>query len=291
MTLVVGEATAQGPRLVSDTKVHFPGATHVGYDRGALKIVLLNPELAVGFAGDVAIALDAVRQIHVRQLYGARNVPQVLHLLEEASIGGRREAEFLVATGERSLARVRAGRSEAGLDDAWIGDAHAFSRFQEARLAPDPVWASLTSDLDLAPGTERMATLSRAMHSVIDSDDVDSVGDFCVAVTYGDRGFSYLESTFVYVGRDFVVDQHRDVIGQMAQSVEDGGFSVSVVEPANTGVAALGLSFPQARLAMMLLPLEFDEVQVLRDVGPNEFADAVRDRFDVEMKPPMLRHT
>ena len=291
MTLVVGEATAQGPRLVSDTKIYFPGATHIGYDRGALKLVVLHHELAVGFAGDVAVALDAVRAIHGRQLDGAPNVPQVLRILEEASTGGRREAEFLVATGDGSLARVRHGRSEVGLDDAWIGDPRAFSRFQEARLASDPVWASLTSDLDLASGTERMAVLGRAMRTVIDSDDVDSVGDFCVCVAYGDRGFEYLESTFVYVGRDFVVDQHRDLIGQMAQSVEDGGFSESVVEPANPGVAALGLSFPQARLAMMLLPLEFHEVQVLRDVGPNEFADAVRDRFGVEMKPPLLRHS
>jgi hypothetical protein len=48
----------------------------------------------------------------------------------------------------------------------------------------------------------------------------------------------------------------------MAHSVEEGGYAVSVVEPADPGTPALGLNLPRARLGMLYLPLEFDGAQV-----------------------------
>ncbi len=53
---------------------------------------------------------------------------------------------------------------------------------------------------------------------------------------------------------------------------------MSVAASAHPGVPALELSFPRARLCMMFLPLEFHDVQVLRDVEPNDFVDVVRER-------------
>ena len=79
------------------------------------------------------------------------------------------------------------------------------------------------------------------------------------------------------------------LVAKMAQSVEEGGYAVSVVEPANPGTPALGFSFPRARLGMLYLPLEYDEAQIIKDVSPNHFVDEIRKRFDVEMSEPMLR--
>jgi hypothetical protein len=135
-----------------------------------------------------------------------------------------------------------------------------------------------------------MATLRRAMQAVIDDPAIESVGDFGVAVAYKPTGFEYLGSTFIHVGRDILVKSGENLISKMAQSVEEGEYSVSVVEPADPGTPALGLNFPRARLGMLYLPLEFDDAQVISDVSPNDFAKVVRKRFGVTMKNPMLRY-
>lgn len=41
---------------------------------------------------------------------------------------------------------------------------------------------------------------------------------------------------------------------------------------------------------MLFLPLEYDDVQVIRDVSPNDYAEAVHERFGVVMRDPPLRH-
>jgi hypothetical protein len=135
-----------------------------------------------------------------------------------------------------------------------------------------------------------MARLQRAMQVVIDEPAIDSVGDFCVAATYKPNGFEYLGSTFIHVGRDIRVEPGENLISKMAQSVEEGGYAVSVVGPLEPGTPALGLNFPRARLGMLYLPLEFDGGQFISDVSPNDFPRAVLERFGVSMKDPMLCH-
>jgi len=76
----------------------------------------------------------------------------------------------------------------------------------------------------------------------------------------------------------------------MAQPVEEGGFAVTVVEPAHPGIPALGLSFPRAHLGMLFLPLEYDQAQVIEDVSPNDYARVVQERFGVAMKDPPMRY-
>lgn len=135
-----------------------------------------------------------------------------------------------------------------------------------------------------------MLTLSSAMQAVIDDPTVQSVDDFSVRVAYGAQGFEYLASVFIYVGRDFPISPGDDLISKMAQPVSEGGYAVSIVEPAEAGMPALGLSFPRAHLGMVFLPLQFDGAQVIHDVSPNDYARVVLERYGVAMKDPSLRH-
>lgn len=128
------------------------------------------------------------------------------------------------------------------------------------------------------------------MKAVIDDPAIDSVADFDVAIGYGATGFQYLGSLFIHVGRDISVRPGENLISKMAQPVEEGGYAVSVVEPAEPGTPALGLSFPRARLGMLYLPLEYEGAQVISDVSPNDFPEAVLERFGVAMKQPGLRY-
>jgi hypothetical protein len=100
----------------------------------------------------------------------------------------------------------------------------------------------------------------------------------------------YLGSTFIHLGREFRVEPGENLISKMAQSVEEGGYAVSVVEPVEPGTPALGLTFPRARLGMLYLPLKFDGAEVIEDVSPNDFSEVVLERFGVAMKDPILRY-
>jgi hypothetical protein len=142
----------------------------------------------------------------------------------------------------------------------------------------------------LPPAVQVMDTLRRSLQAVIDDPSIPSVDDFAVAVAYKPTGFAYLGSIFIHVGRDIPLVAGDELIGKMAQPIEEGGYAVSVVEPAEPGTPALGLNFPRARLGMLYLPLQFEGAEVIQNVSPNDFAKVVHERFGVAMKDPPLRH-
>ena len=285
MSLVVAEATDDGPRIVSDTRVTLPFGQRSNFKTGTLKTIAITREVTISFAGDVDVGLHAVRGF-ARELKQGRAVANLLPALQE--LASDDTVEFIVATGDASsqLTRIRKRGIERSIPYAWVGDQDGFERFQQARNAPlNPVW-----DTVLSPPEKAKMRFRLAMLAVIADPAVASVGDFCVEVVHKVAGFEYLGSTFIHVGRDISVAPGDDLFSKMAQSVGEGGYAVSVVEPAQPGTPALGLNFPRARLGMLYLPLEFDTAQVIADVSPNDFAKAVLDRFGVAMKDPMLRH-
>lgn len=62
LSLVVAEATANGARIVSDTRVLYPSRPSA-YKTGTLKTVVLRRDVVISFAGDVGIALGTIRAI------------------------------------------------------------------------------------------------------------------------------------------------------------------------------------------------------------------------------------
>jgi hypothetical protein len=61
MSLVVAQATEDGPRIVSDTRVGFLDGRRSNFKTGVLKAIVVTREVTVCFAGDVSIGLDGVR--------------------------------------------------------------------------------------------------------------------------------------------------------------------------------------------------------------------------------------
>lgn len=289
MSLVVAQSTAQGPRIVSDTHVLFPDSRRTRFESDTLKAVVLNRDLVLCFAGDVAVGLDAVRSF-ATGLEDGKSLEDLRGELEHTVKAARRGLEFILATFDTAapLLRITAAGIERDVQMTWIGDQEGYEVFQRARVPQDPVWAEVERALP-AP-TQAMARLQRAMDSVIQNSSIGSVDGFCVSVALRPTGFEYLGSTFIYVGRDIQVRAGEDLVGKMAQPAEEGGYAVSVVEPADPGTPALGVNFPQARLGMVYLPLWFDEAQVIRDVSPNDFPRAVHERFGIAMKLPPLRY-
>jgi hypothetical protein len=289
MSLVVAEATEEGARIVSDTRVRYPGLP-LAYKTGTLKTVVLRRDVAVSFVGDVEVGLGAIRQVDA-DLKADTAPDGVVSTLQDHTARAPDAADFIVAVDGQDwqLTRISGGQLERGLNSAWIGDQRAFERFQRVRHAsPDPFRDVL--EKGLGAGSKVILRLGDAMNAVIGDPSVETVDQFCVRVARLDDGFQYLASIFIYVERDFKIEPGDEMVNKMAQPVEEGGYAVAIVEPAEPGTPALGLSFPRARLGMVFLPLLYDQAQVIRDVSPNDFAHEVQERFGVAMKDPSLRY-
>ena len=289
MSLVVAQVTEEGPRIVSDTRVTFRDERRSSFKAGVLKTVVASREFAISFAGDVGIGLAAVRAFASRVNSGAL-VEDVERELLQTAIGGPGSVEFIIARAvpNSKLTRIRSSGIERDLLAAWIGDSAAFERFQSVRNGPhSPGAAHLLASLPNV--AQIMMALNEAMRAVIADPTIGSVDDFCVGVASSSGAFNYFPSMFVHLGRDIQVGDGDDLVAKLAQSVEEGGYAVSVVEPLHPGTAALGLNFPRARLGIVYLPLQFDEARVVENVSPNEFAKVVHEKFGVEFNMPMLR--
>jgi hypothetical protein len=289
MSLVVAQATDEGPRLVSDMRATYPDGRRPQFKTDTLKAIVVAPSITVCFAGDVQAGLQGVRQFAL-ELRESSPLERLIDSLQTLTLDNRRPVDFIVATNSTNcqLTRIRGSLVERNLQIAWIGDPAAFEAFQLERNRPQDELRK-TIESSLTPAQVVMSRLGRAMDAVIDNPKVNSVDGFCVAVAHKPTGFDYLPSGFIHLGRDIVIRPGEDLISKMAQSVEEGGYAVTVVEPAEPGTPALALNFPRARLGILFLPLQFDRGQLIEDVGPREFARVIFERYGVQMKDPTLR--
>lgn len=135
MSLVVAEATDDGPRIVSDTRVTFPEGPRSSFKTGTLKAIVLKRDLTICFTGDVTRGLAAVREFAKRVREGVA-ADDLLPQLQETTRSNGRIVEFIVAdmaSGGGLLTRIRKDILERNLRHAWIGDKEAFDRFQAER--------------------------------------------------------------------------------------------------------------------------------------------------------------
>lgn len=108
MSLVVAQKTADGPRIVSDTRVTHPDERRPSFKAGTLKAVVVRRNLTVCFAGEVALGLNSIRELaEALDRYEVDNTDGLLNLLyKRASTTG--SVDFLIATAmpDSQLARV-----------------------------------------------------------------------------------------------------------------------------------------------------------------------------------------
>lgn len=289
MSLAVAQTTEDGPRIVSDSRVGFPNERRSSFKTGALKTVIVGPTVAVCFAGEKHIGLEGIRRFATGWNDNAN--PNTL-LNELFALATRRgaSADFLVAMAEADsdLVRVTAGGIERNLHTAWIGDKNGFERFQEVRNRPlDATDQTIMEGLPSSAIT--MTVLGRAMEAVIADPAIESVDDICIRVAAKDGKFNYLDSSFIYVGRNISIKDGDNLVTRMAQPVEEGGYAITIVSPLIPGTPALGLNFPRARLGMIYLPLAYDNAQVIEAVLPKDFSTEILKRYGVKMNDPMLR--
>ena len=62
MTLVVAEATETGPQIIADALVTFSREPRRAYKESVLKAVVVSPNIAICYSGDIGVALKGLRR-------------------------------------------------------------------------------------------------------------------------------------------------------------------------------------------------------------------------------------
>jgi hypothetical protein len=135
LTLAVASVFETGIRLYCDSRVVYPHGENPHYLRGTLKAITLHPGLCVAYAGDVAAALSAIRDLNIRRS-STFSLPDVVSHLEQAHNRTPKTTEFIVASvvEGQALTVIKEGRASR-VDYCWIGDIDAFEGYQTRNLS------------------------------------------------------------------------------------------------------------------------------------------------------------
>lgn len=288
MTLVVANRFGTGTRLFCDTRVTHPYDENPHYLRGTLKAILLHPALCVAYAGDVANALSAIRDLNVSRSSGF-SLEKVISSLERMHNRTPAGIEFIVASaldGE-TLTVIKEGHATR-VDYCWIGDSAAFEEYQ--RLFNTEVPASHSSSIinpALAADLRVANRMYDALEGVAASSAVTSVGELILSIVLTEDGFIYAPRALMSGGRPQTIPSGVPTRIQFGGAAE-GGFSYSVLTSQVPGIGAIGVHFYQGRLGVLFFPAQLERPALYRNVGHDEFRAAVRKEFGFDVQGPQI---
>jgi hypothetical protein len=277
-----------GTRIFCDTRVTYPHGENPHYLRGTLKAILLHPALCIAYAGDVASALSAIRDLRVSRSSGF-SLEKVESFLERAHNRTSAEMEFIVASaldGE-TLTVIREGRATR-TDNCWIGDIFAFEEYQRLFHTAAPISQSTEIDPTLAADLQVANRMNQAMEGIAASSSVASVGELILNVVLTKDGFVYAPRAWMQGGRSQTIPSGVPTKVQFGGAAE-GGFAYSVLSSRTPGIGAIGVHFYQGRLGVLFSPMQLGEQPALyRRVGHDEFRAAARKEFGFDIQGPQI---
>jgi hypothetical protein len=279
MTLVVAKKFEDGVRLLADWRMTVDGATkQPSYLSGTLKAWILRPDLCIAYAGDVAAAEKAIRQVRI-QFHARPDLNKVLKTLERDHRARPQSLEFIVASRieGHNLWVIKDGElSERAV--AWIGDYHAFEKYQEL----EPYQHSATSKPGVSPSIQQFGSMYRAFDTLIRTAGIPSIGEVVVAVVQDETGFRYS-------GGAVMMPAHQDIpSGEWTKisfgTAATGGFGYVLIA-AEAGTPAVGLYFPQGEIGALFYPARLEEPALFRNISQAEFCARVRQEFGFQLLP------
>lgn len=285
MSLIRAQKFSDEFRILSDTKITDTEQILKGVETNILKVVILRPDLCIGFAGLIGPASVGIEKMD--ELIGAEevNIDQVLDHLLQRHLAAAKKTDFIVAslTPNSNLYKISEGKVESNLQTCWIGDHDAFSTFQEffhqtrgferPELSPE-----------LAQTVDTIFRMQRAFTRLVESDLHESVGRFMIEVATNPGTGFYYEAR--YIGTPGAPGLHRQI--EPSEEISDwsaavGGFSTSILVPDAAGVGAIGIHFFQGKFGALFYPLEQEKPIIIKNVDKEEFIAQIFERFGVRL--------
>jgi hypothetical protein len=131
MTLVVARMTPLGVRVAADMRVTDRNATRPsGFAQAALKPILLSPTRCIAYAGNVGVALGAIRKTASENMSDDAAQSHLLETHQRHREHDEQRTDFLMASLRPSrLIEVKSGCAQE-CAPTWLGDGAAFDEYQ-----------------------------------------------------------------------------------------------------------------------------------------------------------------
>jgi hypothetical protein len=259
-----------------------PQETKRGYTYAGLKNIILSPELLVAYSGNAELAQHTISKLKDELLDGLEGG---LLASAEAAQAGPGQVDYLLASPAFGFRKITARNIEEFDTAAWLGDADAFSIYQETFHAE--LWPSgyIQQGPPLTPkqeaedkAMEPFERLARA-RSAVERANLPSVGEAFITADSRD-GFRYFPSMTTYLEEQEITSTPSPL---HVASVQAGGFALRIMPAQTPGAAAVGIYFPHGQYGVLYSPLVRDDPVQYRRVSEAEFCAAVTEDFDLEI--------
>jgi hypothetical protein len=279
MSLVVARKTPGTVRVISDIRVtRFGDDVRNGYASGALKAIIISPNLCIAYAGVIRVALSAIRYAASR----SEDFEFVANTLSATN-----EVEFILAT-RGEICCIKNGQLSRGLENAWIGDKDAFAVFQRNYHAPcEP--SRIEEFLESGEAADlRVATrMTTGMRAAIQDSTVHSVGVDDITVVVRPGGFAYKEKSELRASplpAILPAGFAGGVIPADFGSAKRGAFSYSVMTPRDAGIGAVAFYFYEGKFGLLYVPLLDDCPAHIPSGSPGGFRAEVETRYGIYLQ-------
>jgi hypothetical protein len=284
MTLVIAERSPGGVWLSGDMRVTDCSAAKMpGFRGAALKLIIVNRTLCVGYAGNVGAANVAIQHVHAQQMTPADAVEYLL-----GKHRPDRDVDFVVASLDPpALMQIKGGEATTH-ERVWLGDGEAYTLY-ERLYEEQPPWPPHSADLDEAWEAELTVAVAMngAMQDLVlpnqDRDPPNTIGE--AAVTVGPEplgnGFTY------HVYSNFSAGLSAAETGTKMLSREHGTFSVAFQVPTEPGIGAVAIYFEEGGFGILYSPLmteDPEKPELLAAPSAQEFRDAIREHYGLSLR-------
>ncbi len=252
MTVAIGKKFGDRIVIASDTMITNSNGTRNEIIPGKLKAIVLSSTISVAFANHANQAIEAIRKAKYAVEAGGGHASVIDILCSEPS------ADFLVAShleGGPKLQKITAGAISNDLAEAWIGNPEAVRMVSkaEAVLGQTPSYPSM------AVTTEELHFCD-AFHSLFLDQGVSltqGVGGIPIFLLASPKGHTYNGYAMTMRWDEMEI---RSGSGEKIADLPGGitSWTYSVTSPSLRGVAAIGVSLPQACIGFVYLPLDPD---------------------------------
>lgn len=269
MTFVVAHVAGTRVEAHADWQLTRPDdLRRPSFGRGTLKLLTVGPNLCVGFAGNVELALAAVAD--ARSALAMGDEARGLARLEWGSRSAA--CEFILVRHEPAgVITVKQGRRDC-VATGWIGEYSAFEAFQKSRLTY------------VAEGLDELSVVGSAFDHVVDKANIEGVGVVAISVRPDTGGLIYAPRISVVAGFSEQMVPNGVPTPVHWGSAADGGYSCSISGSDNE--AAVGIYFHRGKFGYVSAPLRLGlEPRVIRGYTQSRFVDQARRELGVNIAP------
>jgi hypothetical protein len=226
MTLVVARNQGDEVYIVADSLISGGYAISRAPEYG-LKILAISPHTMVAYTGSPELAHRLIKEAMGENVRQIDRFLETLHALRRQI--GDAELDFIVID-KNEITRLKDGLMDRNLSAAWIGNASAFSLFQNTLHETDP-----------HPLAMRM---NDAMEVVCSSRKIESIGGPIVAAESTKNGAHYT-SLLRLVGPHYGPQPNLDWQTVDFGTAATGGFGFTTIVPPESGLCGWGIYYFQ----------------------------------------------